>query len=210
MPTREVVHGDAMDWLRAHPAQPGASLLTSLPDRAELGVIESEWHGFFFEAATLCLQAVPPEGVAVFFQTDNRLNGRWVSKGGLVLQAAAALGVPVLWHKIVCRVAPGTRRTGRPGYAHLLAFSRQGHVPANHASPDVLPELGDQAWSHSMGRAAAEESLRTIKRASPSTRLILAPFCGVGTALAVANAHGLDALGIERNRKRSVKARELG
>jgi hypothetical protein len=209
VPTRQVVHGDALEWLREHPAQPGVSLITSLPDRSELGVIEPEWRAFFLEAATLCLQAVPPEGIAVFFQTDNRLNGRWVSKGGLVIQAAAALGVPVLWHKVVCRRPPGTRLPGRPGYAHLLAFSALAHVPANHSSPDVLPELGEQPWSHSMGRAAAEEAVKTIRRASPSTKQVVAPFCGIGTALAVANAHGLDAVGIERNRKRSVKAQGL-
>ncbi len=208
-PSREVVHGDALAWLREHPSGAGVSLITSLPDQAELGVPEPAWHDFTLEAARLCLQAVPPEGIAFFFQTDNRINGRWVSKAGLVFQAAAALAVPVLWHKIVCRRPPGTRLPGRPGYAHLLAFSARAHVPANHATPDVLPELGEQPWNHSMGRAAAEEAVETIRRASPTTTQVVAPFCGTGLALAVANAHGLDAVGIERNRKRSEKARTL-
>jgi tRNA G10 N-methylase Trm11 len=35
------------------------------------------------------------------------------------------------------------------------------------------------------------------------------PFCGVGTVLAVANALGLDALGVEKSRKRCEQARAL-
>jgi tRNA G10 N-methylase Trm11 len=37
----------------------------------------------------------------------------------------------------------------------------------------------------------------------------LDPFCGVGTVLAVANALGLDALGVERSTKRCEQARQL-
>ena len=202
-----MIHGDALEWLAEHPAVPGASLLTSLPDMSEVSLKEPEWRAFFVGAARLCLQAVPPEGVAVFFQTDNRLEGRWVSKAGLVLQAAAELDVPVLWHKIVCRRPPGTQLLGRPGFAHLLAFSRLGRVPAERSSPDVLPELGHQPWSHSMGMAAAEDAMRAIRVASPQTRLVIAPFSGAGTALEAANRAGLSALGIERNRKRAERSR---
>ena len=38
---------------------------------------------------------------------------------------------------------------------------------------------------------------------------IVDPFCGVGTVLAVANAFGLDAVGVERSTKRSAQARLL-
>jgi tRNA G10 N-methylase Trm11 len=39
--------------------------------------------------------------------------------------------------------------------------------------------------------------------------VVVDPFCGVGTVLAVANAHGLDALGVEKHRKRAEQARAL-
>lgn len=208
-PLRQVLHQDALPWLAAHPAHPGASLLTSLPDVTEVGLPPAQWPAFFAQAARLCLQAVPDQGVAVFFQTDNRSAGRQVSKAAMVLAAAAALEVPLLWHKIVLRRPPGTKTMGRPGYSHLLAFSRAATLPVEQSSPDVLAELGEVDWSHGMGRAAAVEAMATIRRASPTTTLLLAPFCGLGVALSVANEAGLDGLGIERNRKRAERARGL-
>jgi tRNA G10 N-methylase Trm11 len=38
---------------------------------------------------------------------------------------------------------------------------------------------------------------------------VVDPFCGLGSALAVANALGMDAIGVELSRKRAEKAREL-
>ncbi|MCK6506290.1 SAM-dependent methyltransferase [Myxococcota bacterium] len=206
-PGRQVLHQDALPWLAAHPAWPGASLLTSLPDVSEAGLPPASWPAFFAEAARLCLLAVPDDGVAVFFQTDNRHEGRQVSKAAMVLAAAAALDLPLVWHQVVLRRPPGTKTMGRPGYSHLLAFSRRATLPVEQRGPDVLPDLGEVDWSHGMGRAAAAQAVAQIRRASPSTTLLLAPFCGLGVALSAANEAGLEALGIERNRKRAEKAR---
>jgi tRNA G10 N-methylase Trm11 len=40
-------------------------------------------------------------------------------------------------------------------------------------------------------------------------RVVVDPFCGYGTILAVANAQGLDAIGVELSGKRVRKARRL-
>jgi tRNA G10 N-methylase Trm11 len=40
-------------------------------------------------------------------------------------------------------------------------------------------------------------------------RTVVDPFCGVGTMLAVANAHGLGAVGVELSPKRAERARRL-
>ena len=40
-------------------------------------------------------------------------------------------------------------------------------------------------------------------------RVVVDPFCGMGTMLAVANAHGLDAIGVELSQKRARRARNL-
>lgn len=42
-----------------------------------------------------------------------------------------------------------------------------------------------------------------------STRLVVDPFCGHGTVLAVANAMGLDALGIDLSVRQCRAARKL-
>lgn len=202
-----VTTGDALGWLRARPAAPGCSLLTSLPDVAELGVGVGVWEAFFVEAATACLAAVPDEGVAVFLQTDKKVDGRWVSKAALVLSAAAADGSALLAHQIVCRHTPGTVSMGRPGYSHLLVLSRGLRAPAALSSPDVIVDPGPAAWSHGMGAAVAARALRWIVGLSPATTTVLAPFCGLGEALVAARDAGLGAHGVERNRKRAARAR---
>lgn len=206
---RTVHHTDALTWLAEHPAHPGCSLIASMPDVTEWGVTLAVWEARFVEAARLCLEATPPDGITVFFQTDARTENGWVSKGGLVLRVAAELGVPVLWHKMVLQRPPNTPLHARAGFSHLLAFSRTVRIPRSHASPDVLPDRGKIPWSHSMGTRAAVRALRDIKAFAPATHTILQPFCGIGTVLALANAHGFDAIGVELNRRRVEQARIL-
>lgn len=206
-PRREVVHGDALEWLAANPALAGASVLSTIPDVSELGVALPVWLEFFRAAARVSLLAAPEDGLCVFFQTDIKREGRWISKAALVLRAADELEIPLLFHKVVCRRPPGTIVHGRPGYSHLLGFSRGARDDPARATADVLPDLGVMPWSHSMGTRAAEEAVRAVRRLAPATTRLVVPFCGIGTALAVANRLGLDAVGIERNRKRAEAAR---
>lgn len=208
-PKREVHHGDAMAFLRAREAMPGASVLVSLPDVSEVGMTLEAWRVFFEEAARLCLLATPPTGVTIFFQTDLKREGRWISKSSLVMRAAESLEVPMVSHKIVCRRQVGKPVPGRPGYSHLMTFSREVRDEAQRATADVLPDLGAMPWSHSMGTRAAAWALTFVRGFSPDTRTVLVPFCGIGTALAVANHHGYDAIGVEKNRKRAARAATL-
>jgi hypothetical protein len=202
-----VIHGDALDWLAAHPSLATASVIASLPDVGELGVPLERWRAFFLAAARACLLTAADEGLCVFIHTDIKRDGRWISKAGLVLRVADELDIPLIFHKIVCRRPPGTRIHGRPGYTHMLAFSRRAIDDADHPTPDVLPDLGEMPWSHSIGTAAATAAVDAVRRLSPSTNRIVVPCCGIGTILAVANARGFDVFGIERNRKRADAAR---
>ncbi|WAS96982.1 SAM-dependent methyltransferase [Nannocystis punicea] len=206
-PRREVVHGDALAWLVERPGLQDSSVIATMPDVSELGVSLDRWREFFLSAARAVLLAAPDDGLAVFIQTDNKHEGRWVSKAGLVLRVADELDVPLLFHKIVCRRPPGSLIHGRPGYSHILAFSRRARDDADRPTPDVLPDLGAMPWSHSIGTRAAEAAVTAVRRLSPATTQIVVPFCGLGTILAVANGHGFDAVGIERNRKRADAAR---
>lgn len=180
-----------------------------MPDVSELGLSLERWRDFFLAAARAALLAAADHGLVVFIQTDNKREGRWVSKAGLLLRVADELDIPLLFHKIACRRPPGSLVHGRPGYSHILGFSRAARDDPAHPTPDVLPDLGLLPWSHSIGTRPAEAAVRAVRRLSPGTTRIIVPFCGIGTILAVANAHGFDAVGIERNRKRAEAARRF-
>jgi tRNA G10 N-methylase Trm11 len=59
-----------------------------------------------------------------------------------------------------------------------------------------------------MGTAACAEVARFLL-AHTRCRTVVDPFCGMGTMLAVANAHGLSAVGVERSPKRAARAQAL-
>ena len=97
---------------------------------------------------------------------------------------------------------------GRPGYTHLIAVSRAMVCPDVLPIPDVIVDAGPQKWVRAMGVRAAGHAVRFAKE-QVGAKIIFDPFCGVGTVLAVANTLGLDALGVEKAKKRAEQAREL-
>ncbi len=206
---REVICGDGVELLRRGHLPADHAVVTSLPDLSELPALGLEgWRAWFVETASLACAAVADEAVAVFYQTDVKLDGRWIDKGHLVLAGAERAGAHLLWHKVVCRAPPGTTTYGRPAFAHLLCLSRGLRLPPGRSTPDVLPRLGEMTWARAMGREACEAVARFLV-ADTRCRVVVDPFCGLGGMLAVANAHGLDALGVERSPKRAERARRL-
>lgn len=205
---RSVICGDAFEYLAQENAFKNASCVTSLPDISELpGSDLTTWSTWFSEAAAKIMDRVPDDAVAIFFQTDVFRFGRWVDKSALLFRAADHARTHLLWHKIVCRVAPGTVSDGRPGFAHMLCFSRALTHARATSSPDVLTEAGSMDWSNAMGRTACMAACRWV-RDNTTTRAIVDPFCGTGTVLAVANELGLDAVGIEIDPERADRARK--
>jgi hypothetical protein len=208
-PGRTVHHADALPWLRAAGTLAGASVVTSLPDVSELPALGLDgWRRWFEDAAVLTMQAVPDEGVALFFQSDIRHTGLWVDKGAMVSRAADRAGMGLLFHKIVCRKPPGTLTRGRASYAHLLGFARVLRPTLRHATPDVLPDGGARAGVKAMGALACATACRFVL-AETTTRTVVDPFCGWGTVLAVANALGLDAIGVDLSARMCRRARRL-
>jgi hypothetical protein len=184
-------------------------VVTSLPDVAEMaGMSLDAWTRWFVDAARAVLDAVPDEGVAIFFQSDVKRAGRWIDKGALVQRAADAAVVPLLFHKIVCRKPAGAVSFGRASYSHLVGFSRGARPKPERATADVLPDGGFQPSVKSMGVTACLEACRFVARETP-TRTIVDPFCGYGTVLAVANAIGLDAVGVDVSARMARRARTL-
>lgn len=207
-PTRVVHCADAMPWLRMQGVLAGTCAVTSLPDVSEIGKSLPVWRAWFLEAVRLVIDTVPAESAAIFFQSDIKRDGAWIDKGALVTRAAEDAGARILFHKIVCRRPPGMLTAGRPGFTHLIAVSRAMGCPDVLPIPDVIVDAGRSPWVRAMGVRAAAHAVR-FARDQVGARTVLDPFCGVGTVLAVANALGLDAVGVELAKKRSEQARGL-
>jgi hypothetical protein len=207
-----VVHcADALGWLaRAQPLSEDHALVTSLPDSSELKLPQGAWEAWFIEAARAVLRATHERSVSVFYQSDVKQDGRWIDKSFLVQLAARELGAHLLFHKVVCRAPAGTITPGRPSYAHLVCFSRALTLPVEQGAhfADVLPSMGKMTWTRAMGLAACRATCDFL-RAATQTRVVVDPFCGVGSMLAVANAYGFDAIGVELSVKRAERARAL-
>ena len=199
-----------MQWLAALPGPlEGCSLFTSLPDATELpGIGQPAWREWFVAAARLVFQSTPKDGASLFYQSDVKRGGLWVDKAYLIQKAAEAEGAAQLFHKIVCRRPAGTVTFGRAAYGHLLCFSKGVKADPARSTADVLADAGAMTWVRAVGLTACRVACRFILEQTP-TRTVVDPFCGVGTALAVANALGMDAIGVELNQKRARKARGL-
>jgi len=207
-PQRTIIQAEALGWLLQQGRLPGASVVTSLPDVSEIpGLDFPGWRCWFEHAAATVMGAVPDEGVAIFFQSDIRYGGRWVDKGALVTHGAERAGGQLLFHRIVCRHPAGTLTAGRASYSHLLGF---GHRPLQSGLPraDVIPDGGWVPGRKAMGLTACLEACRFIQRETP-TRLVVDPFCGWGTALAVANSLGMEGLGVDLSPRMCRRARLL-
>lgn len=202
--------GDGVAWLREQALPAEHAIVTSLPDLVEVPSLGAEgWRSWFTDVAALACAQAADEGLVIFYQTDVKRDGRWVDKGYLVQAAAERAGSHLLWHKIVCRAPAGLVTFGRPAYAHLLCFSRALTFAPSQSSADVLPTMGEMTWPRAMGKDACDAVCRFLKKHTSCTTVV-DPFCGVGTMLAAANAHGLDAIGVELSVKRAEKARTLG
>jgi len=205
---REVHEGDGVAFLARGGLGPDVAVVTSLPDVSEVGLSLEAWRTWFTDAAELACRAVADRGVAVFYQSDVTIDGRWIDKGHLVHTGADRAGAACLFHKIVCRSPAGTPTPGRPAFSRLLAFSRELRLADPSVTPDVLPQLGAMTWKKAMGVAACEATCRFLLDHTPC-RTVLDPFCGMGTMLAVAEAHGMDAIGVELSPRRAARARAL-
>jgi hypothetical protein len=208
-PKRLVVQADARVWMRENPAPERSSVVTSLPDISELSQFDFDaWRAWFLETVRQVIGWVAPGGVAIFYQSDIRIAGNWIDKGYLVMRGAEEERASIVWHKVVCRKPAGTIGLGRPSYSHMICVSREPRPAAKKPGPDVLPDAGFMPWSKAMGVSACRVACQFIRDETDS-RVVVDPFCGRGTLLAVANSLGFDAIGIELGAKRVKSARAL-
>jgi hypothetical protein len=209
MPQRTIHQADALAWLADPGVLAGCSVITSLPDWSELPELSlDEWLLWFERAATLIFERVPPDGVAIFFQSDIRTGGQWIDKGAIVQRAAHALQIPLLFHTIVCRRAPGTVTYSRASWSHMIGFSRGVRPEIGRSTADVIVDGGFKPGPKSMGVNACLAACRFVLTETDH-RTIVDPFCGLGTVLAVANQLGLDAIGVDLSARQCRKAKAL-
>jgi hypothetical protein len=159
-------------------------------------------------AAAAVIGWVPDDGVAIFFQSDIRHEGAWIDKGYLVMRAAEQASAQVLFHHIVCRERPGTPAYGRATYSHLICVSRRSRPAPRHALPDVLPAAGFMPFSKATGVGACRLACAYLRNET-RTRIVVDPFCGQGTVLAVANAQGFAAIGVDWSARKCRAAKRL-
>lgn len=209
MSDRKVYCEDALLWLESFRPEVLTSCVSSLPDYSEFPQLSLvQWKNWFIKTSALIMNKTSPDGVAIFFQSDIKFEGEWVDKAFLVQKAAEQEGHKLLWHKIFCRVPPGVITFGRPSYSHLLCFSKSLEANPSTSTPDVFNQSGEKAWERGMLFEACFQSLKFIS-AETKTQLVLNPFCGHGSVLAMADFFKLDSIGIERSPKRADKARAL-
>lgn len=205
---RELFCTDVFEWLNQNPLTDGTSVVASMPDFSEFSnTTLDEYKNIFTDMAEKVLIATPSNDVTIFYQSDIKVDGRWLDKAFLIQKAAEKLAHAQLWHKVICRVPPGMTTFGRPSYTHILAFSKNFTLDPKDSSADVLPQMGEKLWERGMGVKGAMMMAKFIKEKVGSHTLVN-PFCGMGSLLAVGNAYGLNVVGIERSPKR-LKSAEL-
>lgn len=207
--TRIIHHGDAIPWLENQSVLEGCSIITSLPDYSEFPQLSlEEWKTWWHRACLLLFARCPENGVVIFYQRDSKKHGTWIDKGYLCQKAAEASGAELLWHKVVARAPAGNVTFGRPGFSHLLCFSKGVRADLTKSTADILAEAGKTTWTRGMGLKACLAACKFVLEQT-SSHTIVDPFCGHGTVLAVANQLGLHAIGVEMGRRRAERARKL-
>jgi len=192
---------DAITWLNTQSNLD--SIVTSIPEMDELGLSFADYVPFFRNAARLCLTAVNDKGYCVFLQTDRKYKG-WVDKSYLISDEANKLGIRMIWHKIVLRTEVGKADLFRPTYSHMLCYSKAGAIGVPVA--DVVAR-GEVTYANGFGIDAVRLVIDFLKKHKRKT--VVDPFVGSGTVVAVANAMGLHAVGVDIDKKQCQKAKKL-
>eukprot|EP01006_Ploeotia_vitrea_P050873 TRINITY_DN67510_c4_g1_i1.p1 TRINITY_DN67510_c4_g1~~TRINITY_DN67510_c4_g1_i1.p1 ORF type:complete len:304 (-),score=19.29 TRINITY_DN67510_c4_g1_i1:699-1610(-) len=214
---------NCIDWLHAQKSVP--HLMTSLPDICELStpgnsaLTLSEYTEWLQNTTKLILNKLEPHAIAIFYQTDLKVVTdrqhcfhSWVDKSFYIQLAARAVGVPLLFHKIVLREQPGTVKYGHPTYHHLLGFSKCHVDKAAVGMADVIPASGAKLWSRGTGFDACEACLKYLAKVCKlhnQEKIVVDLFCGVGTVSVVANKLGFKAIGVDWSPQRCRAACSL-
>ena len=204
---RTVFHDDGKAWLERQADGSLGNIMTGVPDLSETSFkTQQEYVEWFREIAAIMFRKTCPDGYVVFCQTDRRTGGVWLDKAGLISSTAQANGVQMRWHKIALRRNNLQAIDNiRPTYTHLLCFSKTGRP--GRATPDVVP-ASKAVYTGGLGLIATEVVVSFLKAQSPHSVLV-DPFAGRGTFLAMANKYGMKAIGVDIIESQCEHARAL-
>mmetsp|Transcript_36224 Transcript_36224/g.81570 ORF Transcript_36224/g.81570 Transcript_36224/m.81570 type:complete len:332 (-) Transcript_36224:104-1099(-) len=197
------------------------SVLTSLPDVSELQFPKTseeekieKYKEWFIHTAAMILDRVPVGNFAIFYQSDVRKCNKdgyveeWVDKAALCYEASKRTKCKQLWHKYALTCSPETKSVGRPTVSHVICFSNSAtYKRDSFPAPDVFYR-GEMVWPRAIGLDACVLCVAFLRNAG-NVSTVIDPFCGQGTTLAVANALGLNAVGVELSSKRCKIAASL-
>ena len=221
---------DAVMWLKNSSEVFPGSVFTGVPDILDIPEISSisdlnDRHIkyiIWFECVLESIFNRIQEGqFAIFSQTDAKLideNGyliAWIDKSCICSRIAAKCHCNLLWHKLCVDSdsSPTSEPSGyRPGYTHLLCYGK-GTSGIYHISqfqvPDVI-DRGAMIWQKAIGLEACVLGIAFLMNVA-KTSIVINPFCGHGTILAVANYFHVAALGVEilPSRAKQSRAKDL-
>ena len=228
--TREVLQLDAVEWLKNDNVPFEGSIFTGVPDILDIPEISSivdltERHMKYIEWFEGVLENIFRRILigqyAIFSQTDAKIiddKGNlvaWVDKSHVCSRVAAKLQCNLLWHK-VCIDSDTTSQLEssvyRPCYTHLLCYGK-GTTSSYHISQFQVPDVinrGSMIWQKAIGIEACVLGISFLLNIA-KTPVVINPFCGHGTILAVANYFHLPSFGIEilSSRAKQSKSKDL-
>lgn len=232
---REVLQVDAVEWLRSSDELFEGGIFTGIPDISdipELAQIEdareksAQYIDWFKDVVGHIFRRLADGQYAVFSQTDAKIiDSRgclisWVDKSHLCSTAASLHGCSLMWHKIALNTEvtaasdapqgldPAYVSQFRPAYTHLLCYGKNISSPfriGQFRTPDVIAR-GAMTWQKATGMEACVLGVAFLLNVARCS-VLLNPFCGHGTILAVANYFRLRAIGLEILPSRAKQAR---
>ena len=225
---REVLCIDAVDWILGCDAPLAGSVFTGIPDIKDIPLFNNMKNSTALQRTEdyLSWSTALLDGlfrrlaigqVAIFNVTDAKVMTTsgdivcWVDKSHLCSLSASKHQCNLLWHKIAINSENHDSCSPyRPSYTHLLCYGKQMEYKLSQfRTPDVF-DRGAMGWTKAIGLDACILGVAFL-RDVVGTPLVIDPFCGHGTILAVANYFGLPSLGIEIcvRRARQALARDV-
>ena len=208
-----------------------SSLLKGISDPLERIQVYEEW---FIKVSRHILNRLPNNAYAIFLQSpvraiDAKTNKvlKYIDKSHLLAIAVLRTNCVLMWKKMTINSVLDKRSFHRPTYSDLICFGKgqpkqeeslKGHLSdkpttlystptyntEDFAVPDII-QRGEMLWPKGVGIDTAILGIQFLKYAAKAS-LVIDPFCGVGTILAVANYYGLDSFGVEISPKRSKQS----